>query len=195
MCPELRGLDTGATQAVASNLVCGSGGLAVEESAVLTCHADVPSASALSECKGLSGHVESPALCQEAVFATQMYDDGDLSLAPTSRFHATASCPQESSHQRAALVGGQWCCRSLSKSCRVSIPSLSASSVCKTTSLSATLSGGKVIHAAAFEALDFEVSCQSDASGLDIYGITGDLIAANGVFEVCLRLLPAQSSP
>ena len=71
------GLDRGATQAVASDSVCGSGGLAVDESAILTCHADIP--SALSECQGLS-HVESPSLCEEAVFVTQMYDEGDLSL-------------------------------------------------------------------------------------------------------------------
>ena len=59
---------------------------------------------------------------------------------------------QESGHQRAALIGGQWCCRSSSTSCRVSISSLSGSSACWTTSLPETLSCGKVIHAAASEA-------------------------------------------
>ena len=50
----------------------------------------------------LSGLVESPSHCEESVFATQMYDDGDLSLTLTSLVdvpvpstHA-ASCSQES---------------------------------------------------------------------------------------------------
>ena len=85
--------------------------------------------------------VTSLALCEEAVFATQMYD-----LAPTSLVDGTGSSTQayaddllpvstpqppvpESGHQRAALVGGLWCCRRSSTSCRVSISSLSALSL------------------------------------------------------------------
>ena len=76
------GVDTGATQAVASDSVC-SKAFAVTGSAILTCHADNPPAASWTECQALSGPVESPALREESVFATQMYDDGDLSLTST----------------------------------------------------------------------------------------------------------------
>ena len=48
---------------MASDSVCCSEGFAVGEPAFLTCHADIPSAAARTECQGLAGAVESPALC------------------------------------------------------------------------------------------------------------------------------------
>ena len=63
---------------------CCSEEFAVEESAFLTCHAEIPSAAARTERQVLAGPVESPPLCEESVFATQMYDDGDLSLTSIS---------------------------------------------------------------------------------------------------------------
>ena len=60
-----KGLDIGATQTVASDSVCCSEGFPVEESVILTCHADISSASALTECQGLSGPVESLTLSEE----------------------------------------------------------------------------------------------------------------------------------